>query len=96
MTLQPDGTRQECLPGRHDDASAAFLRAAVYGLLYGALVLRCRCLRLGAELGYQVVVAADLRLLDALFYLPVCGFVPALCLGNKRVKETVQTEERRI
>ena len=76
--LELDSAREELLSGRHDDASAALLRAAVDGLLDGLLVLGGRGRRLGAHLGDDVLGVLELRSLDALFNLLVELVVP-LC-----------------
>ena len=77
--LQGDGTGEELVTGRHNDAPAALFRTEVDGLLDGFLVLGSRIGRLGAILGDYIRLVRELRYSDALLYLLVLGFIPLLC-----------------
>ena len=79
-TLQLNGSRKKPLTGRHDDASATFLRAFVDGLLYRLLVLCGSIVGLCAILGYHIRLVGKLRQTDALLNLFVLLVVPALSL----------------
>ena len=79
-TLQLNGSCEETLTGRHDDASATFLRAFVDGLLYRLLVLCGSIVGLCAILGYHIRLVGKLRQTDALLNLLVLLVVPAFCL----------------
>ena len=88
MALQADGSREEGLTGRHNDTSAALCRAFVDGLLDSFLVLRRRSVGLCAKRGNHIVLATDLRLPDALFYLPILRLVPAYSMAQQGKKQT--------
>ena len=90
VALQRDGTREERLAGGHDDAAAAFLRAFINGFLDSFLVLGSRVGSLGAKLGNEVVLAADLRLLDTLLYLPIESVVPRLGVAQQWKQQAEQ------
>ena len=78
MAFQLNGASQESLASGNDNLAAAFLRTLVDGFLDGLLVLGCRCIGTGAKCRNQIVLAGNLRLLDALFYLSIRRLVPSL------------------
>ena len=83
MAFQMDGTRKES-SSRNDYAAATPLRAFVNGFLYGFLIIGCRRVNAGTELRNDIVLAANLRFLDALFYLLIDIGIPLVSLCNKR------------
>ena len=87
MALQRDGTRQEMLTGRHNNATATFLRTGVDGFLDSLLIL------LGCVGGSRTifsneeVLCGKLRHADALLYLAVLLLLPALGLNCQHSKD---------
>ena len=80
--LQLNGCCQESLSRRNDDATAAFLRTFVDGLLNGLLVLGGCVGGFCAELGNHILLVRKLWHTDALFNLLVLLLIPAFCLGS--------------
>ena len=78
VALHGDGARLPCSFG-HYDVTSAFFRHFLNGLVYGLLVLCCRCRCLGSVFRDSHSVVGKLRCFDSLFNLLVRLFP---CLGR--------------
>ena len=90
MALQADGSCLEGLASWYQHSATTFLRTSVDGLLDGFLIVGCRSVWLGAIAGDVVILAADYRTLDALFYLLVFLLVPFCSGTSQRHQQTKQ------
>ena len=87
MALQMDGTRQEMLTSRHDDATATLLGTGVDGFLDGLLILLGSIGSFCTIFGNGEVLCGKLRHTDALLNLTVLLLIPALRLNGQYGKD---------